>query len=428
MPQITDQQTSFNSWPEWFREQQLQAWEKFLALKQPTRGDEPWRFATLKRTDLSSFNAAESPSDTTCLIARSQGLSEFSAKLIFANDRLIHREIIDLPEGVILVSLEQAARDHESLFRQYFMKNEARLGSLKFAALHQAQLQTGSFLYVPAGVCVEKPFELWHWVEGDNAAIFPHTLIVCGEGSQVSVVDRFSSVKKESSLACAVNDLILEADARLNYVSVQQWSEQTTAFHLNTTEVATKGVSTALQLNLGGEWIRTESDSRLLGEEARSVMLSINPVDHDQEIDQRTLQDHVAPRATSDLLYHNALNGKARTIFAGLIKVEPEAHETDAYQKVRNLMLSDEAEANSMPGLEILADNVRCTHGATSGELNKDELFYMMARGIRPETAAKLIVRGFFETVLQRLEEPVLKEHLGELLDHHYSVNRSNVS
>jgi Fe-S cluster assembly protein SufD len=203
----------------------------------------------------------------------------------------------------------------------------------------------------------------------------------------------------------------------LTYSGVQEWSDKTTAFHINATEVSKDATSTALQMNLGGSYVRGESDSHLRGEGARSVMLSVNPSDKDREIDQRTFQDHYAPRATSDLLYHNALSDTSRTIFAGLIKVEEGAHETDAYQKVRNLMLSDEAEANSMPGLEILADNVRCTHGATSGELNEDELFYMMARGIPAKQAARLIVRGFLGSVLERLENAPLQEHLGGILD-----------
>jgi Fe-S cluster assembly protein SufD len=231
------------------------------------------------------------------------------------------------------------------------------------------------------------------------------------------VIDHFVSARNERSVAIAVNDLTLGKNARLHYVGVQEWSDKATAFHLNTTEVERDANSTALQMNLGGAYIRGESDSHLLGEGSRSVMLSINPASGTREIDQRTFQDHFAPRATSDLLYHNALADSSRTIFAGLIKVEEDAHETDAYQKVRNLMLSDEAEANSMPGLEILADNVRCTHGATSGELNEDELFYMMARGITPKQAAQLIVRGFFGTVIERLENPMLQEHLGVILD-----------
>ena len=408
---------SLEQWPQWFCEQQEQAWKKFQSLPQPSRHDEMWRFANLKKASLEDFHAASAPVDENAIIARSQGISHVAAKLIFANDRLIHRDVHDLPAGVVLVSLEEAIQKHEELFRQHFMKHEARLGSLKFAMLHQAQLRTGAFLYLPPGVVLEKPIEIWHWVEGTHSAIFPHTLLVAGEKSHASVIDRFCSVRQEPTFVCGVNDLIVEKEACLNYVAVQEWSSETTAFHLNTTSVFEKGHATALQLHLGGHLIRTESDSRLLGEEAQSIMLSINPAHGEQEIDQRTFQDHIAPKATSDLLYHNALSDHARTIFSGLIKVEKEAHQTDAYHKVRNLMLSDDAEANSMPGLEILADEVRCTHGATSGELNKDELFYMMARGIEPQAAAKLIVRGFFQIVLDRLEEPSLRNYLGELLD-----------
>lgn len=414
---ISIQQNGGKKFPSWFCERQQQAWEKFLSLKQPTRRHESWRFANLKATDLSSFIAAESAVERDTIITRSKGIPDYSAKYIFANDRLVYREFSGLPEGVLLLSLEEAASAHRELFEKYFMTNVSRLGSEKFVALHEAQLQTGLFLYVPAGIVIEKPIEIWNWVEGSQAAVFPHTLIICEEGSHVSVMDHFCSVNEEPSFACSVNDLIVEEGAHLHYVAVQEWSSQTTAFHINNTKVARSAISTALQLHLGGRFVRAESDSHLLGEESRSVMLSINAAGANQEIDQRTLQDHVAPRATSDLLYHNALDKNARTIFAGLIKVEEAAHETDAYQKVRNLMLSDEAEANSMPGLEILADRVRCSHGATSGELNKDELFYMKARGISEKQAAKLIVRGFFQVVLERFEEPLLKEHLEKILD-----------
>lgn len=404
-------------WPEWFGQEQSKAWDLFQSLPLPTRRDEPWRFANIKATDLSRFSAASPVKDAPALVARSSGLGDLSAKLVFGNDALIHSETSGLPAGVILLPLERAAKEHPELFKKSFMTSEVRLGSRKFAALHKARLRTGAFLHVPKGVVIDRPIEIWHWVEGKDAAIFPHTLIVLGEGASATVIDRFVSAGNEPSLAVAVNDLTLGAGSRLSYVGVQDWSDTSTAFHLNTTEVAKDGTSTALQMNLGGAYIRGESDSHLLGEGSRSVMLSINPATGAREIDQRTFQDHFAPRATSDLLYHNALADSSRTIFAGLIKVEEEAHETDAYQKVRNLMLSDEAEANSMPGLEILADNVRCTHGATSGELNEEELFYMMARGIDPKQAAQLIVRGFFGTVLKRLENPVLEEHLGSVLD-----------
>ncbi len=238
-------------------------------------------------------------------------------------------------------------------------------------------------LYVPKNVEVELPIEIFHWVEGENASIFPHTLIVCGENSKVTVVDRFQSADAKRAFACGVNDLHLERGANLTYVAVQDWAKESVAYHINSTIVDKDASSTALNINFGGGFVRGESLSRMVGEGARSVMLSLNPMDGNRQIDQRTLQDHAAPHATSDLLYLNSLDDTARTIFAGLIKVEEGAHRTDAYQKVRNLMLSDDAEANSMPGLEILADDVRCTHGATSGEINEDELFYMEARGIR---------------------------------------------
>ena len=404
-------------WPEWFHHDQQASWDLFQALPQPKRNEEPWRFANLKATDLSGFSAAAPVRDAADLVSRSSGLTDLSAKLVFGNDALLHSETADLPAGVLVMPLEKVAKEYGDLFRKSFMTSEVRLGSKKFAALHKARLRSGTFVHVPKGVAVRKPIEIWHWVEGESAAVFPHTLIVLEEGASATVIDRFVSAGNDVSLAVAVNDLSLGAGSRLTYVGLQDWSDRTTAFHLNTTGVEKEGTSTALQLNLGGAYIRGESDSHLRGEGSRSVMLSINPASGEREIDQRTFQDHFAPRATSDLLYHNALADSSKTIFAGLIKVEEAAHETDAYQKVRNLMLSDEAEANSMPGLEILADNVRCTHGATSGELNEDELFYMMARGIPPKQAAQLIVRGFFGTVLERLENFMLQEHLGEILD-----------
>ena len=136
-----------------------------------------------------------------------------------------------------------------------------------------------------------------------------------------------------------------------------------------------------------------------------------------QEFDARTLQDHISPRTASDLLYKNALDDRARTIFGGLIRFEPHAHFTDAYQKVRNLLLSDDAEANSMPGLEILADNVRCTHGATSGQIEEDQLFYLRSRGIPTKVAQRLLVTGFLDEVIERLNQPAIGDHLHRLIE-----------
>src|SRR5690606_35503865 len=196
----------------------------------------------------------------------------------------------------------------------------------------------------------------------------------------------------------------------------QNWSRKTLAVQINNTVVGRDASAVALNLNLGGGYVRGESVSFLRGAGGRSDMLSVSAADGRQEVDQRTLQIHEVPNTASDLLYTSALNDQARTIFAGLIRVDPGAHKPDAYQKVRNLLLSDECESNSAPGLEIEADDVRCTHGATSGQVDAEELFYLQSRGIPTNVALQLIVLGFLDEVLQRLPDERLQEHLRGLV------------
>jgi Fe-S cluster assembly protein SufD len=204
----------------------------------------------------------------------------------------------------------------------------------------------------------------------------------------------------------------LKPGSKLTYVSLQEWSQNFVSVQINSTIAARDSVAVNLALNFGGKYSRLESVSRMIDRGARSDMLAVTVARGDQEFDQRTLQDHLEPDTTSDLLYKNVLNDRARTIFSGLIKVERGAHRTDAYQKVRNLLLSDDAEANSMPGLEILADDVRCTHGATSGQVEPEELFYLKSRGIDDLAAKQLIARGFLNEVVARLPDAELSEYL----------------
>ena len=411
---LMENELEASAWPEWF--DQRAAMEEYQSTPPPTRKDEAWRFANIPALDLSGFVPAPAVSNEGRLIVASRGMDKFAAKMVFANNTLVHEDASRLPEGVIFSPLEVAAREHADLFRKYFMAQPVELGSHKYAALHKGRVSGGAFLYVPPATEVSLPVEIFHWVEGAGASVFPHTLIVCGENSKVTVVDRFQSADGLRAFACGVNDLHLARGAKLTYIAVQDWSRDSLAFHLNSTIVDSDACCTSLTANFGGGIVRGESLSRLVGEGARSEMYSINPVEGDREVDQRTLQDHVAPNATSDLLYLNALDDKARTVFAGLIKVQPNASGTDAYQKVRNLVLSDEADPNSMPGLEILNDDVRCTHGATNGPVSEDELFYMEARGIRREAASRLIVNGFFNALLEKLPDPELREYLMGLL------------
>jgi Fe-S cluster assembly protein SufD len=316
--------------------------------------------------------------------------------------------------------------EHTELFRKHFMSQPAKLGSAKFAALHQALVSSGTFLYVPRGVEIDLPIEIFHWLNGENASVFPHLLLVTDELAKVTVIEHFRSINALApGFACGVNDLVAGPGARVRYVCTQNWGEKVVALQMNSTTVDHDASALSLNLNIGSRYSRFESLSRLAGEGARSDLLAVAVANHEQEFDARTLQDHLSPHTASDLLYKNALDDRARTIFGGLIRVEPHAHFTDAYQKVRNLLLSDDAEANSMPGLEILADNVRCTHGATSGQIDEDELFYLRTRGIPVPVAQRLIVTGFLDEVVQRLDHSTVCEHLRRLIEEKFAKNRN---
>ena len=395
--------------PAWFREQQRAAWPKFESLPYPNRKDQPWRFSNVNALDLSSYicRAPLSQPERDEILDLSTGLQEVAGRLIFADDQLLRRDPLAqklLTAGVVLKPLERAIIEHEDLFRRHFMAQPAALGSAKFAALHEAFVTSGTFIYVPRGVEVELPIEIFHWLHGENAALFPHTLLIADELSKVTVIEHFRSAHPErAGFSCGVNDLVVGRGAKVNYVCAQNWNEKTLAIQINATTAERESSALSLNIHLGGAYSRFESLSRLTGEGARSDLLAVSVGDGKQEFDARTLQDHISPHTNSDLLYKNALSGRARSTFGGLIRVEPRAHFTDAYQKVRNLLLSDDAEANSMPGLEILADNVKCSHGATSGQVDEEEMFYLRARGIPNEVARQLLVGGFLNEAIERL-------------------------
>src|SRR5437870_1965422 len=409
--------------PDWFREQQAAAWEKFESIPRPTRKDQAWRFSNVDLLDLSQFqfSPALSDDDRANVLTYSRGLDEFAGRLIFAGDQLIERDVVsdDLKKrGVIFQPLERAMIEHADVFRKYFMSTEATLGSAKFAALHKALVSTGTFLFVPRGLEIELPIEIFHWLRHDNMSAFPHLLLVADELAKVTVIEHFRSCSPTApGFACGVNDLIAGPGAKVTYVCAQEWANNVIALQINSTTVDHDASAMSLNLHLGSRYSRFESLSRLIGEGGRSDLLAVAVAKHQQEFDARTLQDHVSPHTASDLLYKHALDDHARTIFGGLIRVEPHAHFTDAYQKVRNLLLSDDSEANSMPGLEILADNVRCTHGATSGQIDEEELFYLRSRGIPTRAAQRLIVTGFLDEVIQRLNHSVIGDHLHRLVE-----------
>ena len=408
--------------PSWFQTARAEAWQTFESIEMPARTEQAWRFASLGKIKLEAYTQPQAVGGATAdrLIERSVGNDSVAGKMVFANDALLDRRLHSpelAAQGVIWKPLEAAVAEHAELFQKHFMTQEAILGSAKFAALHRAHVRTGTFLYVPRNVEIALPLEVFHWLSGEGCSTFPHTLIIAEADSKVTLIDYLESDRTdETGFACAVNDLIVGPGAKVTYLCSQNWGEKVVSFQINSTTVERDAAAVSLHLNLGSMYARLESLSRLVGAGGRSDMLSATVTQGSQEFDQRTLQDHIEPHTTSDLLYKNSLSDTAKTIFAGLIRVQPAAQHTDAYQKVRNLMLSDDAEANSMPGLEILADEVRCTHGATSGHVDDEELFYLLARGITRKAAQELIVHGFLNEVLERLGDAHATPKLAVLL------------
>ena len=405
------------AFPAWFAERQRAAWQRFLETPTPKRGDEAWRFSSFKQLDFSAFSSSSVVADASGLVARSKSLEAPAAKFVFANDQLIHSES-QLPGGVICLPLADALVSHDDLVREHFMKRDTRLGSAKWTALHEANLRNGLFVFVPANVEVAGTIEVFHWIEGENTVVFPHTLVVTADNAKVRVVDYFQSANdSDAGLAIAVNDLNAGPGSKLDYIAIQAFNEKTKVIQVNETGVAKDASAIGFILNTGSAWARNESLSRLEGEGSRSDMLSVSVPAREQEYDQRTFQHHVSPGAYSDLLYKNSLYDESRTIFSGLIFVDEGAHRTDAYQTCRNLFMSDEAEANSMPGLEINADDVKCSHGSTSAQISDEEIFYLRARGIDPVRARQLIARGFSVEVIERLADEKVEEMVLRFLD-----------
>ncbi len=402
--------------PQWWLDRKRAAYDRFAALPMPSRKDESWRFSNLSGLTLDGFAL---PVPVTKSPHTPIGIKK-AAKLVFANGRLHSRELLspDLStRGVIVDTLQNALLKHEALVREHLLAQPPKLGSAKFSALHEAFLTDGAFICIPRGVELADPIGLFSYALGADAAVFPHTLVVAEENSKATIVEYFgSAADTEAQLAVGANDLYAGHGAQLTYIGKQDWSHRALSFQSNSTVVRRDARVQSLNLHLGARQARHESLSQLSAPGAFSEMLALTVAETGQEFDQRTLQIHQAPNTKSDLLYKNALRGAARTIFSGLIVVDPDAQKTDAYQSNRNLMLSEEAEANSLPGLEIQANDVRCTHGATSSRIDPEQEFYLQSRGIAKEQADELLTFGFFEEVLNRLASDELHDALRALI------------
>lgn len=402
--------------PTWYTELQSSSWERFLELPDPVRKNENWRFADLRKVRFSELVAARPVDNVETLVqrAKKERVEHFAAHYVFANNRLVYSEVADLPDGAVCLPINEALAEHGDLVKEHFMKEEETLGGEKFSALHGAATLSGLFIQAPRGCVIEKPVVVHHFSGGDFQAVFPHTLVNASENASVSVMEFFESVgDSEQNLVIAQVDLVADQGGNIQYASLQDLSDMGPKHvQINSSRTGRDAKIKSAFVNLGASWVRNESINRMQGTGSDCQIYSANLANGSQEYDQRTLQSHEAQHTTSDLLFKNALYDDSRTIFSGLIQVQPGSHHTDSYQTCRNLLGSDTAEANAMPGLEIDADQVKCSHGSTSGQISDEEIFYLQARGIPAEDARKMISLGFMNESISKLSGDEIKEHL----------------
>src|SRR5215213_7057431 len=418
--------SSFKDEPGWLTENRLGAWRVFEALPMPTLRDEAWRYTDIsdvRPEDFSPYvpspdvlSEDDLPEAVQKLIGEGE---ENSALLVQHNSETTFQRMDDelQNKGVVFTDLHTALREHEDLI-------EERLFGLvpmdydKFAALSAAAFSGGSFLYVPRGVDVEVPIQSYRWLDVIGS-IMPRTLVVVAEGASVTYIDEYASADDEDpAFSNGAVELYVGEGANLRYVSLQNWERN--VLHFNTIRSSTEKDATinSLIVSLGSQLSRTNVEAGLTAAGGNSEMLGLYFADSNQVIDHHTLQDHISPNAHSDLLYKGALRDESLTVFSGLIRVEPGAQKTDAYQTNRNIILgTDDAFAVSLPNLEIMADDVKCSHGSTTGQVDETELFYLMSRGIPRREAEKLVVFGFFGEVTGRVPLGGLKEKLDRAIE-----------
>ena len=375
--------------------------ERYQAIPLPTKSDEHWRF-----TDLAGFD----PDSYTATVGASQVLPDAMLEIDASG-------VVSVGEGGI--TIEHAP---DGIRLELLTDDHPLLGSLvghseKFAAHNAAMWKHGLLVHVPSGVVLEKPIyvRITNTVEGGS--LFWRLLIVAEAQSRFTVIEEYASAAPGlAGYSNAAVEIVVEDGAKVEYVSVQNFSQATWHFGSHHARVGRDAeldwVAGGFGSGGGKVWIQND----LAGQGATSRVTGAYFADHEQRLDYDTFQEHIAPNTTSDFAFKGVLRDTASAVWRGMIRVEKGAQKTNAYQENRNLLLSKTAHADSIPGLEILANDVRCTHGATLSQVDREQLFYAMARGLSRQEAERLIVRGFFQDVLDRIElEPVREALAGAL-------------
>jgi Fe-S cluster assembly protein SufD len=375
--------------------------ERYRALPLPTTSDEAWRFTDLKGFDPDAFDGSggERSPKSSMLDIDVAGLA------VVTEDGL---ELERTPEGVTFEPLDE---------------NHERLGSLvgydeKFAAHNAAIWKHGLLVVIPRGVVLEQPLYVRLANTASKGSLVFRLLVIAEEGSRATLIEEYTSATPElEGYSNAVAELFVEQAAKFEYVSLQNLSKETWHFATHHAQVARDAELDWVAGGFGSKKGKIRIQNDLAGPGATSRVTGAYFADGVQHLDYDTFQEHIAPSTTSDFAFKGALRDEATAVWRGMIRVEKDAQKTNAYQENRNLMLSKQAHADSIPGLEILANDVRCTHGATLGQVDREQLFYLMARGLSRAEAERLIVRGFFQDILDRIQLEPVRETLGEALE-----------
>ncbi len=375
---------------------------RYAELPLPTTRDEHWRF-----TDLSGFDPDAWTANGATEIAAPQTMLELDASgVAYVGEAGL--EIVSAPDGI---RFERLPEDHELLYSLVGWDE-------KFAAHNAAMWQNGLLVHVPAGVELEKPLYVRVSNSVAGGSLFWRLLVVAEPRSRFTLIEEYASASPElEAYSNAAVEISVGDGAKVEYVSVQNLSRNTWHFGAHHARVERDAeldwVAGGFGSAKGKVWIQND----LAGQGATSRVTGAYFADGTQHLDYDTFQEHMAPSTTSDFAFKGALRDTARAVWRGMIRVEEGAQKTNAYQENRNLLLSKSAHADSIPGLEIMANDVRCTHGATLGQVDREQLFYLMARGLSRAEAERLIVRGFFQDVLDRVELEPVREALAAALE-----------
>jgi len=411
--------------PAWLSELRAAAWQRHAQLPWPHPSDEIWR-----RTDVSVFDPSrpsvvpDAPAllqsvdlrdSTTASLIEPSGSESL---LVWADGAWVRA---DAPDGVVVSDLPTAAKSRPEAIRPILEADGLTPQEQKFTTLNTAFHHDALVLQIPEGFLSERPIRLVRLVSViPQQALFPLTVIVVGAGSSVSLIEEEIGIARTPGVAHTINgriELVLEPNASVRYCRLQRWESGAHEFLLQRATLREGAQLDMVNINVGGRVSKNHIIANLLGPQASSRVFGFVSGHNQQHLDFHSLQDHQAPRTFSDLLYKAALKDDSRMVYTGLIRIAKQAKQTDAYQANHNLLLSQRARAETIPMLEILADDVRCKHGATIGPVDEEQLFYLMTRGIPRALAERILVMGFVEPIIQQVPGEALQQRLREELE-----------